>query len=421
MADNCGVCLELADKYNCGWCGDQCDVQDKCLDRNHNTLVWLNKQQTCPDPQIRSFSPRSGPWEGGTNITIHGINLGRSYEDILGGVYIAYTQNGQFLSQINCHPFREEYVKTSRIVCQVQSPNITNPQKSAAAAPAGQIVVRVQNEYTAISKDLFSFVNPRITAIEPSKGPKSGGTRLQIFGPHMDAGSLVEAFVGNNYCRLVRRDKTRAECITTESRLGDEKVRVRFDNGIRSFDDYRFLFVDDPKITSVESGPAGQHGVPKGIPGGGITISVTGENLNSVQRPMMYVEVDGVKYNSSCLFESAKEMKCKSPAVPLEKLSRFFSDTESGDAIELHYGFIMDGVKSVQSLTTRPFDRFPKFLMFPNPLYLNFSEPGSVKYYKSDYLTINVSIRDPNGLEGGVIHLLCPLLDRPLFPLVAGP
>ena len=407
MADNCGVCLELPDKYSCGWCGDQCDVQEKCLDRNHNTLVWLNKQQTCPDPQIRSFFPRSGPWEGGTNITITGINLGRSYEDIIGGVYIAYTQNGQFVSQINCIPFREEYVKTSRITCQVQSPNITSPQKSAAGAPpSGQIVVKIQNEYIAMSKEHFAFVNPKITHIEPSKGPKSGGTRLQVWGLHMDAGSLVEAFVGSNYCRVVKREKTRAECITSESRLGEEKVRVRFDNGIRSFDDYKFLFVEDPKITSVESGPAGQQGGPRGIPGGGITISVKGDNLNSVQKPLMYVEVEGVKYNSSCVFESAKEMKCKSPQVPFQKLSRLFSDTESGDPIELHYGFIMDDVKSVQSLTSKPYDRFPKFLMYPDPFYLNFSEPGGVKYYKSDYLTINVSIPAPNDLTRNVLHLM---------------
>ena len=205
----------------------------------------------------------------------------------------------------------------------------------------------------------------------------------------MDAGSLVEAFVGNNVCRIVRRDKSRAECVTLESALGEAKVRVRFDNGIRSFDDYKYLFVEDPRIVTVASG---QHAGPKGVPAGGIGVKVTGENLNSVLKPLMFVEVEGVKYNSSCVVEADDEMKCKSPAVPVEKLSRLFSDMEAGDPIELHYGFIMDGVKSVQSLTTRAIDRLPKLLMFPNPVYLNFSEPNGLKYYKSDYLTINVSI-----------------------------
>lgn len=69
----------------------------------------------------------------------------------------------------------------------------------------------------------------------------------------------------------------------------------------------------------MESGLTGQRGVPKGIPSGGILISVKGTNLNSVQRPKMYVDVDGVRYNSSCVVESSVDMKCKSPAVPPEK------------------------------------------------------------------------------------------------------
>ena len=402
MADNCGFCLELPSKYDCGWCSDQCDVQDECSKRSHSVghsssmMMWLNKQQACPDPQILNFHPRSGPYEGGTNLTIEGINLGRNYEDILDGVYISYSQHGSSQygpNNIKCNVYPEAYVKTSKIVCQIAAPNMTSP-KSQGAPPSGHVVVRVLNEYTAKSRDLYSFVNPKITHIEPSKGPRSGGTRLIIWGLHMDAGSTVEAFLGPLPCRITRREKNQAECITSGRHdKGEEKVRVRFDQGIRSFEDYRFLFVDDPKILLVESNTAGgQRGQPRGIPGGGITINVKGSNLNSVQRPLMYVEVEGIKYNSSCTVESAVEMKCKSPRVPVEKLSHLFSDSD-GDPLELHYGFIMDDVASVQALTSKTKDpeRFLKFLMYPNPLYLNFSEPDGIKYYKSDYLTINVS------------------------------
>lgn len=50
----------------------------------------------------------------------------------------------------------------------------------------------------------------------------------------------------------------------------------------------------------------------------------------------------------------------------------------------------MDDVQSVQDLTRRPFSPFPKFLMYPNPVYYAFTEDDAIKYYKSDYLTINV-------------------------------
>lgn len=79
MADNCGMCLALADKFACGWCqvSDRCEVSEQC-DRGGG--VWLNRNHTCPNPEVTSFQPQLGPWEGGTNITIEGINLGKTYQ-----------------------------------------------------------------------------------------------------------------------------------------------------------------------------------------------------------------------------------------------------------------------------------------------------------------------------------------------------
>lgn len=73
----------------CGWCqeSNSCQVQEQC--RHHATL-WLNRQQTCPDPKVLNFHPKLGPWEGGTNITIEGINLGRTFEDIATGIGIEF-------------------------------------------------------------------------------------------------------------------------------------------------------------------------------------------------------------------------------------------------------------------------------------------------------------------------------------------
>lgn len=401
MADNCGVCLELPDKYNCGWCNDQCDVQEKCSEKSTTSFgMWLNKQQTCPDPQITNFYPKSGPFEGGTNITIEGINLGRSFKDIEDGVHIALMQNRQFLHQIPCIPFKDSYVKTSRITCRIHAAgDLTEIFKSyQVSPPAGHIVVKVLNEYTATSRELFSFVNPKISHIEPSRGPTSGGTRISIVGSHMDAGSLVEATLGPHPCRVFRRDKGRAECITSSRKShGAEKLRVRFDNGVRVFEDYTFLYVEDPTITSVESAN-GQPKIPRGCPAGGMMIAVQGTNLNAVQRPMMYLELDGEMFNSSCVIESANDMKCKSPRIPDDKVRNYFPTSpeysnsgETSEVIELDYGFIMDDVQGVRSLT-RQSNKFTKFHLYPNPVYYQFTEPEGIKYYKSDYLTINVSV-----------------------------
>ena len=402
MAPNCGFCLELPEKYSCGWCQDtdSCQVQEQC--RHHNTM-WLNRQQTCPDPKILDFHPKSGPWEGGTNVTIEGINLGRTFEDIATGVGIAHEVNGHTVGIVNCNPFREDYVKTAKIKCSVQSPrNLTSGHQAQLGSISGPIIVKVLNDFTAKSKDSYSFVNPKILTISPSKGPMSGGTRLSIEGLHMDAGSRAEAFLGSLPCNVTRRTVNFAECITSARHMpGEEKVRVKFDNGLRLFEYYSYLYVEDPRINSVDSGSGGNRGEVRGIPAGGITISVKGEHLNIIQKPMMYVEVDGELFSSNCTSISAVEMKCESPAVPMDpqKETEFFEDREY---VELDYGFLMDNVKGVMGLSSRKYNPFSRFRMYRNPVYHPFNEENRIKYYRSEYLTINGKNLDGASQESDV-------------------
>ena len=96
--------------------------------------------------------------------------------------------------------------------------------------------MKVQGDYSTKSRMSFSFVDPHINSIEPSKGPKAGGTRLTIWGLHMDAGSHMEAYLGTMPCQVVSRSSNKAECITSARfSQGDERLRVRFDNGERPF------------------------------------------------------------------------------------------------------------------------------------------------------------------------------------------
>lgn len=187
MADNCGMCLALGEKFGCGWCqsSDRCEVQEQC-DRNVGAL-WLNRNMTCPNPEITSFSPQLGPWEGGTNITITGINLGKSFKDIYGGVSVA---------GIPCEPYEHLYKKTTQIVCRVDGPG-TNDKRS------GLVVVKVE-DFRGNSKQSYEFVDPKIREITPKFGPLSGGTELNIFGQYMNAGSLIQAFIDELPCQIIR-------------------------------------------------------------------------------------------------------------------------------------------------------------------------------------------------------------------------
>ncbi|XP_013784646.1 plexin-A2-like [Limulus polyphemus] len=380
MANNCGICLELPEKYRCGWCqkSKSCQVKETCKGNSW----WLDRNQSCPNPQIHFFTPASGPIEGGTNITIDGINLGRIFEDIVNGVTVKVSDSKHGRIDIPCKPFRALYVKTTRIVCEVGSPQERTSHSSNIVSILGPVVVKVPNDHSATSPRNYEFVNPEIKSISPSKGPKSGGTRLRIWGIHMNAGSTAEATIGPLKCVITNRTKNSVDCITpTSDKIGQKKVRVKFDKGLRSFDDYQFLYVNDPRVSNVEAGSSRQKG-PRGIPSGGITINVKGSYLNTIQEPQIYVEVNGELYTGHCVALSAKSMKCKSPVVPIDQSTFSRSDPQ-----EFHYGFLMDNVDSLKNLSYHP--DFDRFRMFPDPVYDKFSEKDNVKYYKSDYLTIN--------------------------------
>ena len=85
--------------------------------RSHTLQLYLPSHLFTPPPpshcQITDFSPKSGPYEGGTNITISGINLGRRFEDIYDQVTVA---------GMPCDPIRALYRTTRQIVCKVDGP-----------------------------------------------------------------------------------------------------------------------------------------------------------------------------------------------------------------------------------------------------------------------------------------------------------
>ena len=94
---------------------------------------------------------------GGTNITIRGINLGKEFLDIYGGITVA---------GIQCDPYESLYVKTEQIVCKVDGPGTKEPRR-------GPVIVKVA-DFRGESRDNYEFVDPQIRAIRPKKGPQSG-------------------------------------------------------------------------------------------------------------------------------------------------------------------------------------------------------------------------------------------------------
>ena len=160
------------------------------------------------------------------------------------------------------------------------------------------MVVRVAS-FRAQSADSYEFVDPRISRIEPTRGPRSGGTHLRIVGDHMDAGSRVRAQLGELACEVRERAATYAVCVTAAApRPGPQQLSMTFDRTRRHLAEQNFQYEEDPRVTEVSSGPNPQDKVPKGVPSGGVTITVRGDHLLVVQRPRLAVQYGGDEYVS---------------------------------------------------------------------------------------------------------------------------
>ncbi|CAG7720399.1 unnamed protein product [Allacma fusca] len=375
MADNCGMCLAMDEKFNCGWCqsSNRCQVREQC---DNGMGVWLNRNQTCPNPEIRNFHPKSGPWEGGTNVTIDGINLGKTFDDIYSGVTVA---------GVSCEPFRHQYQQTRRIVCRLDGPGINEPK-------AGPIIVKVA-DYRAQSVENYRFVDPKIRGVSPSRGPMAGGTKITIFGEHLNAGSHIQAFVDSIPCEILSKEANRIQCRSGRSmKTGKWHVVIKFDQRERIYEP-GFTYVDNPVIQLDKDKPL------RGIPAGGINITVEGRNFDVVQEPFIYVMYNGTSYSGPCNISSNETMFCLTPKVGEEDLP--FSDPDGKDGMRLQYGFILDTVDTgVQNLS----EENKSFHLFPNPQYDQFEE--KIKKYKSDYLTINGRNLNTGSDESDLIVLI---------------
>ncbi|KAA0707271.1 Plexin-A2 Semaphorin receptor OCT [Triplophysa tibetana] len=110
--DSCGVCLKAERKFQCGWCSmeGRCTLRQHCPMSNPYTSRWLHLGSTnvkCTNPRITEVTPVAGPPEGGTRVTIRGINLGLSFADMINNVQVA---------GIQCTPKEDGYIIAEQYV-----------------------------------------------------------------------------------------------------------------------------------------------------------------------------------------------------------------------------------------------------------------------------------------------------------------
>ncbi|KAK3102934.1 hypothetical protein FSP39_015076 [Pinctada imbricata] len=364
MADSCGECLTQKPLYNCGWCSDEdaCSIQRNC----HNTANWLPSQSNCPNPQINKIYPLMGPREGGTLLTIEGRNLGKTYQDIVSNVDI---------DGIQCSPIRDDYVPSTKIVCITGAWTVDKGKKS------GYVNVVVAEAFAARSPQTFTYVDPVIKSIDPKKGPKSGGTKVTLYGDYLDAGTEREVFFGSKdddqyKCIIQSVNSMSLVCITPRvSKAGSPgKLLMQIDKQI-VMTDMEFTYIKDPVISKVLRKTA--------IVSGGIMVDVDGEGFDNIKYPKMILYHQAKTYEGDCTVQSPSRLRCRSPMLD----SSMMSSVKYEEGLSLNFGFILDNVMATQNLSRNA--TFGNFTIFQDPVFLKFENELKSYQKKNEYLTIN--------------------------------
>uniref|UniRef100_A0A452HTP2 Plexin-A2 n=1 Tax=Gopherus agassizii TaxID=38772 RepID=A0A452HTP2_9SAUR len=239
--ESCGLCLKADQKFECGWCSGEakCTLRQHCSSPIHPWLDWSSRNVKCSNPRITEILTVSGPPEGGTRVTIHGVNLGLDFSEIAHNVQVAGVQ---------CTPLQEQYVIAEQIVCEMGQalPGISS-------GPVRLCIGECKPEFMAMSSQQYMFVNPAVSSLSPSRGPESGGTMVTISGHYLGAGSSISVFLGNQTCEFYGRSMNEIVCVSAPSAhgLGPIHVSVSVDRA-QLESTLEFEYIDDPRVLRIE-------------------------------------------------------------------------------------------------------------------------------------------------------------------------
>ncbi|KAL3853671.1 hypothetical protein ACJMK2_017194 [Sinanodonta woodiana] len=372
MVTNCGQCLSMDPEYECGWCDARCTLQKHCT-----AGQWLDRSGTCPNPHILRFSPSTGPILGKTNISVTGFNLGKDHTNL------EVTVAG-----VKCLIHAEHYESSSRFICETGSqPKVKD----------GVIKVIVDKLYDTTSNGIFSFVDPQVGSVNPTRGPRSGGTTLTIFGTHMNTGSIRAVDVGGSSCTVISYNATSIECLTSQQTANMDKVDIEVSfGGLRRLATDKFTYINDPEITNIEPS--------KTIVSGGTRITVMSTHMEIIQNPEFFVEINNKKITRKCspLNDLLAWLVCPTP--PLDISGENITQTSPK---EVHYGFSLDGVIKYRNISHDPL--FGPLLYYPDPVVDLFPSPsgkGMKKYQKDGPLVIKGKFRSISPLMADLMVMV---------------
>ncbi|XP_036844457.1 plexin-A2-like isoform X1 [Oncorhynchus mykiss] len=347
--DSCGMCLKAQRKFQCGWCSGEgrCTLRHHCPPLNPYTTRWLDlssKKVQCTNPRITEVTPVAGPPEGGTRVTIHGMNLGLAFSEMVDNVKVA---------GVKCSPVEEGYIIAEQIVCEMDA--------APADSKAGPVQLCVGECIPALkthSSQLYSFVMPSVQGLSPTRGPESGGSKVTIMGENLGAGSSVTVLFGNQTCEFYGRTMTEIVCYSAPSLTGVGSVQISVSvDRAQVKESLSFDYIEDPTVQRIE---------PEwSIASGHTPLMVTGTNLDVVQEPRIRVKYGGRESVNMCKVLNSTSMSCVAPSLVAEYHPGLDTVKHADE-----FGFIFNNVQTLLVYNNT------NFLYYPNPYFEPLSTNG---------------------------------------------
>ncbi|XP_035377013.1 plexin-B2a [Electrophorus electricus] len=234
--EDCSLCKNADEKYNCVWC----DTTRSCIYQK----LCPKELRLCPSPSITDIVPRYGPTSGQIQVTIKGSNLGMKKEDIKRIV----------VAGVPCKHMAEKYSVSTSIVCEVGPLRKPPVDVLSPPNPQGPVEVEVEGDRRGVSNVLFTYRDPVPETVHPTKGPAGGGTVITISGQHLDTATKddISVTVGTVPCELLVFGP-HITCRTGPykgSQIPSDPLRVTVKYGTNmSVEVPAFTYAANPKVT----------------------------------------------------------------------------------------------------------------------------------------------------------------------------
>ncbi|XP_064398654.1 hepatocyte growth factor receptor-like isoform X2 [Halichondria panicea] len=292
------IAVRMGSEFACGWCGGSCEVMQECSN------TFITEGDNPPAPVINSFTPMSGPVEGGTAITLRGTDFGRTFVDVQNSILT--------LGGVACIPLITGYIPWQQFVCETAH-FLTEGSKDFSLTIDSRVAVVIGGSFTAI--------DPTVSSVTPTFGPMAGGTKVVVRGTALNVGNqedtrvFLEVSESYYVCKILSIESQVICCSTSAANLTSTAlVVVSIDAARVSNPGMVFSYRNNPNVTAVFPSNT--------IPSGGITLTFTGLDLDVVQQHVLEVyQPMGDPLRSNCSVVDNTTITCLTPSLTTTSLT----------------------------------------------------------------------------------------------------